>query len=408
MSNSFILFHIIVPNPDVSVQITPNSELNNRNFESGMVSLGCLVIITSLDVDTNVNITWFGPNGVVVHDNIRYIIDTCQLNSTVYGSSLNITDLSLTGDNGTQYYCKAQVGANDSFVFSSFVISPKATFDNVTVIVEGTCVTLLNTVTYILSLVAIPLPSVEIFDMGTPIVDGIFTLTCNATVPDNLVGLAIVKVKWVYNETLRDNVALIYKGDNSATLIFSPVSQTQEGLYTCIATITIPGIPLQRNTSRNYTFSRLGKVWYKNLVINIIVCTYIGNPIVSITTSGYNIAGNMYSLLCSVSVVFGTPDITWFYSNGTKLLNDSEITQTLTMISDTIQTYELPFNPLMYTHVGEYTCVANLTVICDNATFIGVNNATTTVYVTSKFNIVTIFNFYLLYFLHQYQPQLSL
>ena len=159
-----------------------------------MVTLECLVIITSLNVDTNVNIIWFGPNGVVVHDNIRYIIDTGQLNSTMYGSSLNITDLSLTGDNGTQYYCRAQVGANDSFVFSSFVIPSEATSENVTVIVEGTCVILLNTVTYISSLVAIPLPSVEIIDMGIPIVDKIFTLTCNATVPDNLVGLAIIKV----------------------------------------------------------------------------------------------------------------------------------------------------------------------------------------------------------------------
>ena len=72
-----------------------------------------------------------------------------------------------------------------------------------------------------------------------------------------------------------------------------------------------------------------------NYSSNIFCCTYIGNPIVSISTSGTNIAGNMYSLLCFVSVVFGTPDINWFYSNGTKLLNGSGITQTLTMISKT-------------------------------------------------------------------------
>ena len=146
----------------------------------------------------------------------------------------------------------------------------------------------------------------------------------------------------------------------------------------------------------------------QNLIINILICTYIGNPIVSITTSGTNIAGNMYSLLCSVSVVFGTPDITWFYINGTKLLNGSGTTQTLNVISDTKQAYKLNFNPLMYTHGGEYTCVANLTIIRDDDTFIGVRNVTTIVYVTSKFNIVTTFSFYLLYFLHQYQLQLSL
>ena len=129
------------------------------------------------------------------------------------------------------------------------------------------------------------------------------------------------------------------------------------------------------------------------LIIKIIVCTYIGNPIVSITTSGSNIASNMYSLLCSVSVVFGTPDITWFDSNGTEVIDGSGITQTLTVVSDTEQNYEFQFNPLMYTHGGEYTCVANLTVIHDDDIFIGVSNATTTVYITSKFNTITNLNF---------------
>ena len=115
----------------------------------------------------------------------------------------------------------------------------------------------------------------------------------------------------------------------------------------------------------------------------------------------------MYSLLCSVSVVFGTPDITWFDSNGTKVIDGSGITQTLTIVSDTEQEYKLQFNPLMYTHVGEYTCVANLTVIRGLDIFIGLSNATTTVYVTSKFNIIKKIN--LTYcFLHQYQLQLSL
>ena len=256
----FIVFHIIVPDPIVNARVIYNSELNNLNFESGMVSLGCLVMITPLDVDTNVNIIWFGPNGVVVHDNIRYIINTSQLNNTVYGSSLNISDLSLTGDNGTEYYCRAQVGANDSFVFSSFVIPSEARSENVTVIVEDTCVILLNTVTYISSFVAIPLPSVVILGMGIPIVNETFTLTCNATVSNNLVGLGIVNVRWLYNEIFRDIVTMSYNGNSSVILEFSPVSQMQEGLYTCIATLSIPGVPLQRNTSRDYIFNIFGKI----------------------------------------------------------------------------------------------------------------------------------------------------
>ena len=115
-------------------------------------------------------------------------------------------------------------------------------------------------ITYIPLFVAIPLPSVEIFDMGVPIADEIFILTCNTTIPDNVAGLANVNVKWLYNETIKDNVTLIYNRDNSATLTFSPVNPTQKGLYTCIATLIIPGIPLKRNTSRDYIFNILGKI----------------------------------------------------------------------------------------------------------------------------------------------------
>ena len=138
LSNSFFVFHIIVPDPVINVLVTPNSEQQNFNFESGMVTLRCLVIVKPFDVDTNVNITWFGPNGIVALDNAQYIINSILLNSTGYSSSLNITDLSLTGDNGTQYYCKAKAGIADSFVFSSFVIPSEDTSENVTVIVEGT------------------------------------------------------------------------------------------------------------------------------------------------------------------------------------------------------------------------------------------------------------------------------
>ena len=125
---------------------------------------------------------------------------------------------------------------------------------------------------------------------------------------------------------------------------------------------------------------------------------YTGDPVVSITTSGSSIAGNMYSLLCSVSVVTGIPNITWFDSNGIIEMNDTGITLTFTMMSNTLYISELQFNPLNYSHIGEYTCKANLTVVRSDFTFDGFNSYKTTVYVKSQFNIITKFKFYLLCF----------
>ena len=103
----------------------------------------------------------------------------------------------------------------------------------------------------------------------------------------------------------------------------------------------------------------------------------------SISTSGSNTAGEMYSLLCEVSVAVGTPNITWLYSNGTEVMNGNGITLSLT--SDT--TYKLTFNPLEYSDVGVYTCIANITVDVDTVDtdiFEGSGSNSDTVSVRSK------------------------
>ena len=114
-------------------------------------------------------------------------------------------------------------------------------------------------------LVAVPSPSVESVPLGLPIVGRTFTLTCNAVVPDDVIGLATISsITWLYNgnETLGDNVTQTYNGSNSISLTFSPVSQTQEGLYTCVAILSIPGISLQRNATVGYDLRTLGKIRY--------------------------------------------------------------------------------------------------------------------------------------------------
>ena len=114
-------------------------------------------------------------------------------------------------------------------------------------------------------LVVVPLPSVETVPIGLPITGRTFNLICNAAVPDTVVGLATISsVMWKYNgnETLGDNVTQTYNGSNSASLKFSKVSQTQEGLYTCVAILSIPGTPLKRNATVDYVFRTLSKIRY--------------------------------------------------------------------------------------------------------------------------------------------------
>ena len=100
----------------------------------------------------------------------------------------------------------------------------------------------------------------------------------------------------------------------------------------------------------------------------------------SISTSGSNTAGEMYFLLCEVSVPIGTPNITWLYNNGTEVMNGNGITLSLT--SDT--TYKLTFNPLDYSDVGLYTCIANITVVHATGIFNGSGSNSDTVSVRSK------------------------
>ena len=59
----------------------------------------------------------------------------------------------------------------------------------------------------------------------------------------------------------------------------------------------------------------------------------------------------------------------------------------LVAISDTAQVLQLIFNPLGYSHIGEYTCQANLIVSRGNGEkpFIGRGSDSTTVSVQGKY-----------------------
>ena len=114
------------------------------------------------------------------------------------------------------------------------------------------------------------------------------------------------------------------------------------------------------------------------LSINLYFIT--GDPDVSIIVTGSNIAGNMYTLTCEVSVVTGVPNVTWMYNN-TKVIEESSIT--LTLEENGIDSrLILQFSPLDYDHAGVYICSANFTV--GEFEFEGFNEASQTVNVQSK------------------------
>ena len=97
-------------------------------FESTNVSLLCNVTVAPLDVESVVNITWFGPNGMITKD------DTCYSFNTDRSILTFTTDLS---DNGTQYYCTASYGASVTVPQSSLILSSAATSSNATVNVQS-------------------------------------------------------------------------------------------------------------------------------------------------------------------------------------------------------------------------------------------------------------------------------
>ena len=106
-----------------------------RIFESTDVSLLCNVTVAPLDVESVVNITWFGPNGMITMNDTQYSISSGMLDSTTYGSLLTFT--TALSDDGSLYYCTASYGANETVPRSSLIYPSAATSDNTTVIVES-------------------------------------------------------------------------------------------------------------------------------------------------------------------------------------------------------------------------------------------------------------------------------
>ena len=108
---------------------------------------------------------------------------------------------------------------------------------------------------------------VSVKAVGNPVRNESFALVCNGTAPLNLTGLAIVSVQWqlggsgLTNSTLK-GVSVTNSG-SMAILNFSSLdNDTHERDYVCVATLSITGIPMTRDSSTTYTLITLSKFKY--------------------------------------------------------------------------------------------------------------------------------------------------
>ena len=85
-------------------------------------------------------------------------------------------------------------------------------------------------------------------------------------------------------------------------------------------------------------------------------------PVVDITPTGDSVAGSMYTLTCTVTVVenlVAEPTVEWLDSKQYTVTSGSDITVGSVMSSgSSMSTLTLEFNPLHTSHGGQYTCRA--------------------------------------------------
>ena len=378
MHGMCVIILLLVPSPVVLSNITAGNRMLGRTFESGSIFLSCRGTYTIMDNDT-VTVSWFGPNGLVLVDGSRYTTDLF-INRSIgfYDNVLTISNLSVSQDNGAQYYCVVEVSVDDTLPEVPYIIPGTAMSDNNTVTLEGTQ---LYTVYFIVLSIAVPVPDATIQLIGVPVIMTMFILTCDVTIGDNDDLLGFLTISWLYNgsSALPNGATVTDVSSTSIVLTFDPVSVDQEGVYTCVASLNITDVPIVTSDEDKYIFGTLGKYDNNNMFIQYNI---VDDPLVTISDNANNIAGSVYTINCVATVVVlePTPVITWHYT-------DSGVTNTtdITIIQSTdrfVTTSSLQFNPLTYTHAGNYVCVAVHNVSSVN--FTGMSNDSFTIIVQSK------------------------
>ena len=85
-------------------------------------------------------------------------------------------------------------------------------------------------------------------------------------------------------------------------------------------------------------------------------------PAITITSRGDPIAGENYTLICTVTVIDGLTDDVILDTSWTDNAGDPAQLDSAYTVSGVNTTLTLNFNPLLSSHGGQYTCNASVTI----------------------------------------------
>ena len=182
----------------------------------------------------------------------------------------------------------------------------------------------------------------------------------------------MVKTFWIrLNQTLNNGDRITISTSQSmaaynTTLQIAPLTISDTGMYQCVGSISSNSsyVVGSRNTSAIVSLPVQGENTYETrpLILTPLSSPALPPPVVT-TSYGSTTAGSVYSLVCMVKVLDGlvvVPDVVWMKDGGV-LVNGTNIILTRT-VSGGNSTLNLTFNPLLTSHGGQYTCVANISI----------------------------------------------
>ena len=163
----------------------------------------------------------------------------------------------------------------------------------------------------------------------------------------------IVTVQWTHNGTMSDVFSM--RSPFISTLTLSPLSMTDAGQYSCVATADSSSQYISTSSQGHSSDMTLSVT---SMLTSCIQCHTNGcllplalpAPGVNISFSGNSTAGYNYSLVCSASVV-----------DGLVVLPDIKIVPTVLSVVNTSSVEDM-FSPLRTSDGGQYTCTATINI----------------------------------------------